>query len=61
MVVGSSTKAGDLPLDRPIPFNDVLATIYHQLGIPTDALFHDQLQRPIPVLATGQVIRELVA
>ncbi len=61
LVVGSSTKAGDLPLDRPIPFNDVLATIYHQLGIPTDALFHDQLQRPIPVLATGQVIREIVA
>jgi hypothetical protein len=61
MVVGSSTKAGDLPLDRPIPFNDVLATIYHQLGIPNDALFHDQLQRPIPVLATGQVIRELMA
>jgi hypothetical protein len=61
LVLGSSTKAGDLPLDRPIPFNDVLATIYHQLGIPTDAVFYDQLQRPIPVLASGKVITELVA
>ena len=36
VVVGSSTRAGDVPLDRPIHFNDVLATIYRQLGIPTD-------------------------
>lgn len=61
VVLGSSTKGGDLPLDRPIPFNDVLATIYHQLGIPTDAVFYDQLQRPIPVLATGKPIREIIA
>ncbi|WP_254509753.1 DUF1501 domain-containing protein [Anatilimnocola floriformis] len=61
IVFGSSTKGGDLPLDRPIPFNDVLATIYHQLGIPTDAMFRDQLDRPMPVLANGQVIRELIA
>lgn len=60
-VIGASTKAGDLPLDRPIPFNDVLATIYHQLGIPTDALFYDSLRRPVPVLATGQPIPEIIA
>lgn len=59
--LGSSTKAGDLPLDRPIPFNDVLATIYHQLGIDTAAIFSDQLGRPTPVLATGNVIRGIVA
>jgi hypothetical protein len=61
LVVGSSTKAGDRPLDRPIPFNDVLATIYRQLGIATDAIFHDQLGRPIPVLASGTPIQELLA
>ena len=61
VVVGASTKAGDIPLDRPIPFNDVLATIYHQLGISTQAVFNDQLNRPIPVLAHGQPIRELLA
>ncbi|MDX1945654.1 MAG: DUF1501 domain-containing protein [Pirellulaceae bacterium] len=61
IVVGASTQAGDVPLDRPIPFNDVLATIYRQLGIPTDAVFHDQLGRPIPVLAQGAPIRELLA
>ena len=35
IVVGSSTRAGDVPKDRPVHFNDVLATIYHQLGVPT--------------------------
>ena len=59
VVVGSSTKAGDVPLDRPLHFNDVLATIYHQLGVPTNATFYDALNRPIPVLAHGQPIREL--
>ena len=34
VVVGSSTRGGDLPLDRPIHFSDVVATIYHQLGVP---------------------------
>jgi hypothetical protein len=61
MVLGSSTRAGDLPLDRPIHFNDVLATIYHQLGVPTDQVFYDRMNRPIPVLSRGQPIRELLA
>jgi hypothetical protein len=60
LVVGASTKSGDIPLDRPIPFNDVLATIYHQLGVPTDAVFYDALNRPITVLPSGQPISELI-
>jgi len=61
VTLGSSTRAGDEPLDRPIHFNDVLATIYHQLGVPTNAEMHDSLGRPFPVLAQGQPIRELLA
>lgn len=61
VVLGSSTKAGDLPLDRPIHFNDVLATIYHQLGVPTHEVFYDKFNRPLPVLASGQPIRELLS
>lgn len=61
VVLGSSTKDGDLPKDRPVPFNDVLATIYHQMGVPTDTVFHDRLGRPNPVLAAGRPIPELIA
>lgn len=60
VVVGSSTKAGDEPRDRPIHIYDVLATIYHQLGVPTDHLFRDSSGRPIQVLPEGRPIPELV-
>ena len=60
VVVGSSTRAGDVPLDRPTHFNDVLATIYHQLGVSTTEVFEDTLGRPVPVLAHGSPIPELL-
>ena len=58
--VGSSTKAGDVPKDRPTPFNDILATMYHQMGVPTDQVFHDLLGRPFPYLPSGKPIGELI-
>jgi uncharacterized protein (DUF1501 family) len=60
VVVGSSTRGGDLPLDRPIHFNDVVATIYHQMGVPMNEMLRDPLNRPIPVLDGGGPIAELM-
>ena len=60
VVVGSSTKAGDVPKDRPTPFNDILATMYRQMGVPTDQVFHDLLGRPFPYLPSGKPIGELI-
>ena len=60
VVVGSSTKAGDVPKDRPTPFNDILATIYHQMGVAPDGVFHDLLDRSFPYLPSGKPIGELV-
>ncbi len=60
VVVGSSTRGGDRPLDRPTHFSDVVATIYNQLGVPTNEMFRDSLNRPIPVLDGGKPIAELV-
>lgn len=59
VVLGSSTRGGDLPLDRPTHFSDVVATIYHQLGVATDEMLRDPLNRPIPVLDGGRPIAEL--
>ena len=59
-VLGSSSRTGAEPYDRPIAFNDVLATIYRQLGVSADHMFMDQFGRPMPVLAQGQVIGELI-
>mgnify|MGYP001169212441 CR=1 FL=1 len=60
VVVGSSTKAGDVPKDRPTPFNDILATMYRQMGVPVDQVFHDLLGRPFPYLPSGKPIGELI-
>jgi hypothetical protein len=60
VVVGSSTRAGDEPRERPTPIYDVLATIYHQLGVPMHAVYHDFAGRPVPVLAEGRPIAELL-
>lgn len=60
IVVGGSTRAGDTPKDRPVHIYDVLATIYHQLGVPTNELFRDSSGRSIPVLAAGRPIPELL-
>lgn len=59
-VLGTSTSHAEDPQDRPIHFNDVLTTIYHQLGVPTDRSFLDRQGRPVPILDHGRPIPELL-
>lgn len=59
-IVGSTTSDGGEPLDRPLKPEDLLATIYHTLGIDHHRTVPDRDSRPIPILKTGQPIRELV-
>jgi Protein of unknown function (DUF1501) len=61
VVVGSSTRAGDEPRHRPVHIYDVLATIYRQLGVSTGEVFRDALGRPLPILAEGTPVSELIA
>ena len=58
--LGTSNPRGEIPQDRPIHINDVLATLYHQLGVPTDTVHEDRLGRPVPVLYRGEPIAELL-
>ena len=59
-VIGSSTANGEVPKDRPLMPYDVVATIYHHLGIDTELTFPNHAGRPIPILSKGGVIAELV-
>ena len=45
-VVGSSDKIGAFPASRPQRPENLAATIYHALGIPSVAVFRDALDRP---------------
>jgi hypothetical protein len=58
-VIGSSDAQGALPLDRPLGPTDLLATMYRFLGISTTLSPTDFAGRPIPLLPTGEPIREM--
>lgn len=60
-VIGRSGPRGEDVVQRPITPQDVAATVYHHLGIdPQASVFHDQLNRPLPLLDDGAPVRELV-
>ncbi len=59
-VIGATDKHAAYPSRRPVSAKDLLATVYHHLGIDTTHVYHDHLGRPAPVLAEGSPIDELI-
>ena len=59
-VVGATNSRGEYPQDRPLTPQDLLATIYRHLGIDYHQSFLDLSGRPIPILFSGEPIRELL-
>ncbi|HET6881345.1 MAG TPA: DUF1501 domain-containing protein [Pirellulales bacterium] len=60
-VIGRTDKHGGDVVDGPISPKDILATIYHLLGVDPETLLHDRLGRPLPLVAEGYVVKELLA
>jgi hypothetical protein len=59
-VIGSTNRLGEVPLDRPIHYQDVFATLYKQLGIDVaTATIPDHSGRPQSLLDRREAIREL--
>jgi uncharacterized protein (DUF1501 family) len=59
-VVGASNARGEYPTAAPLTPQDLLATIYRHLGIDPGRHLTDSLGRPVPVLAGGEPIRQLI-
>jgi hypothetical protein len=59
-VIGSTNDRGEHPQERPLRYQDLLATIYHSLGIDPSRTLLDTTGRPVPILPAGEPIRELV-
>ena len=59
-VIGSSTSKGEVPKDRPLWPYDVVATMYHHLGIDPRLTPLISSGRAKPLLEKGDVIRELL-
>ncbi len=49
-VIGSTDKLGGSAASRPVHYLDVLATIYHNLGIDPHAIIRDKADRPVNIL-----------
>jgi hypothetical protein len=61
-VIGATDRQGAYPKARPIDPKDILATMYHLLGIdPAGTVIPDRAGRPVPLLPHGSVVTELLA
>ncbi len=60
-VVGQSDRIASDPAERPVSPKDILATIYHLLGIDPQTMLADVQGRPIPLIPNGEVIPEALA
>jgi uncharacterized protein (DUF1501 family) len=58
--IGASNSKGEVPKDRPVRPQDLIATLYHRLGIDPQTTFTNRAGRPIPIGADGRVIFELL-
>jgi len=61
-VIGATNKFGEEPVDRPIKFQEVFATLYHNMGLDAhrDRIFDSSGTPRYPVDSGIEPIRELV-
>ena len=61
VVVGRSDSQGAWPEDRPVSAGDMVATIYHLLGVDTTLTVPDLSGRPVHICHGGQPVYEAIA
>jgi hypothetical protein len=60
-VLGESDARAEYPKDKPVSPQDILATMYHQLGIDQTKNYTNDADRPVPILNYGEPIKEIIA
>ncbi len=60
IVLGATDRQAGKVTERPIPFTDVVTTLYRKLGINPQTMIHDQTGRPHLLMSEGNPIPELV-
>jgi Protein of unknown function (DUF1501) len=60
-VLGASDKMGAYPTERPVTPGDLVATMYHLLGVDSQMMLPDLSGRPIAISHGGTPITELFA
>lgn len=60
-IVGKTDAIAGTVVERPLSAKDILATIYHLLGIDPHTMLKDRFSRPLPLVPYGDVVREMLA
>jgi hypothetical protein len=60
-VYGASDRIGALPSQNPVRPADIVATIYHLLGIDHELELRDRQDRPFSLVPWGSPVRDLIA
>ncbi|MBM80819.1 MAG: hypothetical protein CMJ78_09515 [Planctomycetaceae bacterium] len=60
-VIGSSNRLGEVPLNRPVHFREVFATLYQRLGIDVSTTqYYDLAGRPQYLIDEREPMKELI-
>jgi len=59
-VIGESSPKVEVPASTPITPQDMMATLFHVLGLDRELTYQDPAGRPTPMITNGRPIRELV-
>lgn len=59
-VIGSTNANAEYPTSRPIGVEDFCSIVYHALGLRIDDTIFDPSNRPVHLLPSGEVPRELI-
>ncbi|MFK8115267.1 MAG: DUF1501 domain-containing protein [Rubripirellula sp.] len=60
VVLGETDRVAGEVTGHPVAYSDVIATLYHHLGINPRTMIHDPTGRPHMLMDEGEVIREIV-
>lgn len=60
-IYGATDKQAAWPVSDPVHPSDLVATIYHLLGIDPHLTIHDRLGRPFPIARGGEPVRGVLA
>ena len=61
LVYGSSNSTASEPEENPVRIEDVLTTVYQQIGINADKELMSPGSRPVEIIDGGEVIKELAS
>ena len=60
IVIGATDKNQTAPTADPVSVEDILHTLFHQMGIDSTKVYNTPLGRPVPIVNGGRVIKDLV-